>query len=92
MVVAILGGAGLVLGMLVSLAVGSGLGRTLLLGVVGVAAWVMWFVYLAAVAECDPNKECEEGLAWFFALFILAGWLVGVLVGSAIRRSRTRSE
>lgn len=57
---------------------------------VGVFGWLAIFIWLHDFADCsDAQGECNPDLGWFLALFILGGWLLGVVCGGAVR-SRLR--
>ncbi len=57
----------------------------------GVVGWLFLLVYAVAIHRCSANSHCDTGFLWFFGLFALFGWLLGLLIGSVIgRRTRLR--
>jgi len=60
---------------------------------VGVILWVAILVYAVAIHHCPSGRHCDTGFLWFFGLFALFGWLIGLLAGSLLPRpSRWRTS
>jgi hypothetical protein len=85
MVILVLIGVPLVLG-LVAAAATHGLATRATLALLGVGAWIAVLVYAVAIHHCRAGEECDTGFLWFFGLFALFGWLIGLLIGSLARR------
>ena len=70
----------------ISLALGRGWGRQLLLALSGVVL-VLVLYGVALVVGCSANaRECAPELALVLGGFVLAGWLGGIVLAAGIRR------
>lgn len=56
----------------------------------GLIAWIVVLVYALAIHDCRSGEHCDSGFLWFFGLFALFGWLLGLAVGSLLRRRSRR--
>ena len=91
MLVAVLVAAGFVVAFAIAFALRTSR-RLAALACIGVLGWLALFIWLHDFVDCSRVRgECNPDLGWFLALFVLAGWLLGVVCGGAAR-SRLRGR